>query len=200
MRTLDLRKTLRHLYRPSTRDVVFVDVPEMALLMVDGTGDPETSAAYRAAIELLYAMAYTLKFLIRKRRGLDYPVMPLEGLWWAPENSPLEDRDAWRWTMMIMQPDAVTPEDVRDAADQVRAKKPHLDPSGVRLERLAEGRAAQIMHLGPYAAEGPTIERLHAAIAGLGLRPRGRHHEIYLSDPRRTSPDRIKTVIRQPVA
>jgi hypothetical protein len=168
--------------------------------MIDGRGAPEDSR-YREALEALYPLAYTLKFALKKERGLDYPVMPLEGLWWAEDMNAFAnaDREAWIWTAMIMQPDFVTQEDFESARAEVERKKGSSAALAVaRLERFEEGRSAQIMHIGPYSAEGPTITKLHDFIEEQGGRLRGKHHEIYLGDPRRSAPEKLKTVIRQP--
>src|SRR3712207_179013 len=151
--------------------------------MIDGAGDPNTAPAYAEAVTALYAVAYPLRFALRRRPdGVDATVMPLEGLWWAPDMSAFAtgDRSAWHWTMLVLQPDQVTGADVDAAVAEATRKKglPGLDR--VRLERYAEGRAAQVLHVGPYAAEGPTIARLHGFIAASGGRLTGTHHEIYL--------------------
>ena len=174
-----------------------VDVPPSAYLMIDGRGDPNTSPEYAAAIQALYSVSYGVKFAVRAAGGPEFTVSRLEGLFWVPDMSlfSAEDKDAWYWTMMIMQPDTVT----ADMVERARAKAPAGVAERLRLDRLVEGRVAQVLHVGPYAGEGPTIERLHAFIAEQGLRLSGRHHEIYLSDPRRTAPERLRTVIRQPV-
>lgn len=200
MEKLDLRSNLKHLYNPSAREVSVEDVPPMNFLMVDGAGDPNVSPEYQQAIELLYSLSYTLKFMVKRRVGIDYTVMPLEGLWWVEETDrlQLEDKSRWRWTAMLMQPDVVTKTLVAEAMDEVRAKK-GLAVERVRFETYHEGLSAQIMHIGPYAAEGPTIARLHRFIQENGYEIAGKHHEIYLSDPRRTAPEKLKTVLRQPV-
>ena len=199
---IDFKRELRELYAPA-REPSLVEVPEMAFLMIDGHGDPNTVPDYGKAIEALYTVAYTAKFDIKRAPdGIDYGVMPLEGLWWVPDMSKFmtEDKSAWNWTMMIMQPDQVTTE-VFEEARAKATKKKSLDAIGqVRLERFAEGLAAQIMHIGPYAAEGPTIQRLHAFVAERGYERAGKHHEVYLSDPRRASPEKMKTIVRQPIA
>jgi hypothetical protein len=199
VQTLDLRKSLKDLYSPSAKKAVEVEVPEMSFLMIDGRGDP-ASTSYHDAMMALYALAYTLKFSYKKAGVLDYPVMPLEGLWWAEDMAAFTEakRDAWLWTSMIMLPDQVTAEAVEEAREEAGRKKRLPALPAVRLERFQEGRAAQIMHIGPYSEEGPTIARLHEFIRERGAQLRGKHHEIYLGDPRRTAPDRLKTVIRQP--
>jgi hypothetical protein len=202
MAKADFKKQLKHLYQPSAKEVSVVDVPDMNFLMVDGQGDPGTSPEYQEALEALYTMAYQLKFTIKGRDPeLDYVIPPPEGLWWAKDMGAfsMDDRDAWQWTAMIMQPDQVTEALFAEAVDQVKRKKDLPRLGKLRFERYHEGRAVQILYLGPYSAEGPTIEKLHAFARENGYQLRGKHHEIYLSDPRRTAPEKIKTVIRQPV-
>ncbi|MBN1921881.1 MAG: GyrI-like domain-containing protein [Anaerolineae bacterium] len=201
MEKRDIKKELAHLYNPSKR-CELVQVPPLRFLMLDGHGNPNNNPVYQETVEILYALAYTLKFAAKKSMGLDYSVMPLEGLWWTPDMNQfsLEDKDAWDWTMMIMQPEWITVEMVQTACDDVRRKKKLSTLEQVRFEVYDEGLAAQIMYLGAYADEGPTIATLHAFIAEQGYERRGKHHEIYLGDPRRTAPEKLKTVIRQPVA
>lgn len=196
----DHRRELRALYSATARPVL-VDVPELQFLMIDGHGDPNTAPEYAEAVKALFAVAYGVKFAVRRDTGVDFAVMPLQGLWWVPDMSrfDVDDKSAWDWTMMIMQPELVTADVVERARAAASAKATAAALARLRLERLAEGRAAQVLHVGPYAAEGPTIARLHAFIAGAGLQRSGRHHEIYLGDPRRTAADRLRTVIRQPV-
>ena len=201
MKKIDHKKELKHLYGPSAKKVSVVDVPPMSFLMIDGQGDPNTSQAYQEAVSALYSVSYTLKFMIKKgEMAIDYKVMPLEGLWWTEDMSQftMDDKGAWKWTAMIMQPDLVTAEMVEGAKDRAQKKKGLAAISLIRFEALHEGRAAQIMHVGPYAEEPPTIEKLHEFIAAQGGTPSGKHHEIYLSDPNRTAPEKLKTVIRQP--
>ena len=203
MEKVDFKKKLAHLYNPPSKEVTVVDVPEMRYLMIDGEGDPNTAQDYKQAVEALYAVSYTLKFMSKKMDAADYVVMPLEGLWWTPEGThSLEEiqrsRDAWRWTSMIMQPETVTEERFGQARSQVMEKKglPILDR--MRLAPLHEGQAAQILHIGSFSEEGPNIERLHSFIEERGGKPAGKHHEIYLSDLTKTAPDKLRTVIRQP--
>lgn len=200
---LDLKKDFKTLYNPPIKEAVTVDVPRFNFLMIDGAGNPNTAPEYVQAIEALYGVAYTLKFSIKKGElGIDYPVMPLEGLWWADDPSAfgLGRKDDWYWTAMILQPDCVTQALVEQAVEQVREKKGLPALSKLRLESFHEGLAAQIMHIGPYAEEGPTIARLHQYITDSGRRLTGKHHEIYMGDPRRAAPDKLKTIIRQPMA
>ncbi len=201
MVTLDLKTQLKEFYQSPIDRVVLVDVPEWQFLMIDGKGDPNTSQDYKDAVEALYSLAYTLKFALKKRQGIDYPVLPLEGLWWTPDPAQfsLEAKDDWLWTMLLMQPECVTSEQVETGREEMKKKK-HLPAlEQVRLERFLEGRAAQILHLGPYAAEAPTIARLHDFIKNNGYQMRGKHHEIYLGDSRRAAPEKLRTVIRQPI-
>ncbi len=198
---LDLKRDLKHLYNPSSRDFAIVDVPQMCFLMVDGRGDPNTVPEYREAVEALYSVAYTLKFAVKKNQNIDYPVMALEGLWWSddPTVFALDQRQHWHWTMMIMVPEFVSQKMVAEAKEQARKKKalPALDK--LYIEPFHEGLCVQIMHIGPYKAEGPTIARMHDYIHAEGYVIMGKHHEIYLGDPRRSAPEKLKTVLRQPM-
>jgi len=192
----------KHRYSPPSKEFVVVDVPPLTYIMVDGEGDPNTSQQYQDAIQVLYALSYTLKFAIKRGEAqVDYVVMPLEGLWWVDEMDEfdIDDKDAWKWTSMILQPEPVTPELFAEAFEEVQKKKnlPALEKA--RLEELHEGLSAQIMHIGPYAEETPTIEKLHSFIRDNGYELSGKHHEIYLGDPRRAAPEKLKTVIRQPM-
>jgi hypothetical protein len=199
---LDLKKTHKSLYSAPVAAPVVVEVPKTNFLMADGMGDPNTSPGFAAAIEALYGVAYTLKFTFKRApRPLDFVVMPLEALWWADDMTAFlkGDRKHWKWTLMIMQPDYVTAKDVDEAKALMQEKKPSASLDLVRLEAFQEGKAAQIMHIGPFSAEGPNIEKVHAFIAANGGKPRGKHHEIYLSDMRRTAPEKLKTIIRQPM-
>jgi hypothetical protein len=201
MSKIDFKKELKHLYRPSPKEFVVVDVPPMKFLMIDGHGDPNTAQEYQDAVEALYAVAYKLKFTSKKELGKDYVVPPLEGLWWAEDMEAFtaaRDKSAWDWTMMIMQPEWITQEMVEEAVKQVEKKGlPAL--SKLYLETYHEGLAVQILHIGSYDDEAPTIARMHAFIDENGYEPAGKHHEIYLSDPRKVAPEKLKTVLRQPV-
>jgi hypothetical protein len=200
MKTIDLKKTLKPYYTASATKPAIVDVPAMSALMVDGIGDPG-SPAFQEAVGSLYSVAYTLKFAFKKDKAVDYPVMALEGLWCADDPTVFArgKRDEWKWTLFIVLPDVVTKKDVAGAIATVKKKAKFPRFPEVRFEKFAEGKAAQILHVGPYAAEGPTIERLHAFIAENGFRLRGAHHEIYLGDPRRAAPEKLKTILRHPV-
>ena len=200
---LDLKRKYRYLYNSTPRAVATVEVPAFQFLMIDGAGDPNTAQEYQDGVNALYGVAYTLKFMVKKGSlAIDYPVMALEGLWWADDMAEfsLARKAAWKWTMMIMQPEFITREMVADATQQAAARRDLPALAQIRFETYAEGLCAQIMHLGPYAAEAPAIEKLHAYIAQNGYQRRGKHHEIYLSDPRKTAPARIKTILRQPIA
>ncbi len=201
MEKVDLKKELKHLYQPSAKEVVQVDVPTMNYLMLDGEGDPNTSRAYSDAVEALFMVSYTVKFMVKKgASAIDYGVMPLEGLWWADDMSRFTttDKSNWKWTMMIMQPSFVTPGMIGSAIADVKRNKNPTAISKLRLEAFSEGSCAQVLHIGPFSEEGPTIEKVHQFIDSRGQRI-GKHHEIYLSDIRKADPSRWKTIIRQPM-
>jgi len=197
---IDFKKEIEA-YRARTGRFDLVEVPPLQYLMIDGHGDPNTSAEFTAAVEALYPIAYGLKFTSKRDLGHDYTVMPLEGLWWADHQASFtssRDKSAWHWRLMIMQPEWIDHEMFADAVERASAKNPGV--GGVRLETLDEGLCAQTLHVGSYDDEAPVLARLHdEVIPGLGLRMTGRHHEIYLSDPRRTAPERLRTILRQPV-
>lgn len=198
---VDLLRESRALYAPGHAPGI-VEVPELLFLMVDGHGDPNVSPGYREAVQALYSVSYTLKFVIKRGpRQLDYRVLPLEGLWWVADMSrfSISRKDDWDWTAMIRQPKEVDQALLEEALRTVTARRELPAAGRVRLERFAEGLAAQMLHVGPYETEGPTIERLHAFIADQGYARSGKHHEIYLSDPRRAAPEKLKTVVRQPI-
>jgi hypothetical protein len=201
MKKIDLRKELKYLYQPSAKEVELIKVPKFNYLMIDGEGDPNTSQAFQDAVQALYAVAYTLKFMVKKEKLIDYPVMALDGLWWMDDMTQfsLENKGAWKWTLMILQPAVVTKSLFKRAVGQATEKKGLPALSKIRFEPYTEGLAVQIMHIGPYAAEIPTIQKLHAAAREQGCELRGKHHEIYLGDPRKSKPDKLKTVLRQPV-
>jgi hypothetical protein len=201
MAKVDAKKVHRELYNPSVKAPAMVTVPDFLFIQIDGAGDPNTAAAFQDTVQALYGLAYTLKFMLKKRGGDEFVVPPLEGLWWCADMSlfSTEHKGDWLWTMMIQQPREITAADFEQARETLRKKKnpPLLEEA--RLESYFEGLCAQIMHLGPYAEEAPTIERLHRFILDSGCRLTGKHHEIYLSDPRRGDPAKMKTIIRQPV-
>jgi hypothetical protein len=197
---IDFRKTLANLYTAPAGRFVEIDVPTLGFVKIDGEGDPNTSLAYRRAIEWLYPVSYALKFAA-KGIGRDYVVPPLEGLWWAddPADFVARRKDRWRWTMMIMAPDFIAPPFFEAAVERTKRKLGDA-PSSLRFEPLVEGRSLQTLHVGSYDDEGPALARLHDEImSAQGLTFAGPHHEIYLSDPRRTVPAKLRTILRQPV-
>ncbi len=200
MEKLDLKKLLKPLYQAGPTPAM-LDVPAMNFLMIDGEGDPNQSASYVNALQALYTTAYTLKFKIKKELNIDYPVMALEGLWWVENMVDFSTtrKNDWQWTMMISTPNIVTAELVTAAIEAASRKKQIEALSKLRFDSYAEGLSAQILHIGPYATEAPTIQKLHDFIQSQGYQRKGKHHEIYLSDPNRTAPDKMKTIIRQPV-
>jgi hypothetical protein len=170
--------------------------------MVDGKGDPNTAPEYVEAIELLYGVSYTLKFLSKKEAGVDYVVPPLEGLWWAKDVNTFENREKskWSWTMMIMVPNEVSKFFVNSAIKSFKEKKPATDTSKLRFDSLNERTSVQVLHVGSYDEEGPILSRLHNEfMPENGYEFNGKHHEIYLGDPRKTEPSKLKTILRQPV-
>jgi hypothetical protein len=199
---VDLKKELKHLYQPSAKEVVRVEVPALRFLMIDGEGDPNTSQHYAEAVEALFSVSYTAKFMVKKgATGIDYAVMPLEGLWWSDDMSAFvnNDRSKWKWTMMILQPDFVNDALIRTAIDEVKRKKSLPAVSALRLETFTEGPCAQVLHVGPFTEEGPTIQRVHDFIEARSSLA-GKHHEVYLSDIRRADPAKWRTIIRQPMS
>lgn len=201
MDKIDLKKDLKQFYRASTKAVAEVVVPPFKYLMIDGKGDPNTSAEYAEAIAALFSVSYTAKFAVKKSpQAIDYAVMPLEGLWWADDLSVFvaDDKANWKWTMMILQPPFVKDCVINDAIAAVGKKKKLPAVAKLRLEEFSEGRCAQILHVGPFSEEGPTIVRLHEFIDARSGKA-GKHHEIYLSDIRRGDPKKWKTIIRQPM-
>ncbi len=206
MEKLDLRKKYKELYQPSAREVVLVDVPEFQFISIDGIVRAgvkvNASPDFTLAMEALYGISYTLKFAskLRKENPVDYTVMALEALWWVKgddfEFGKVED---WYFTAMLMQPPHITPEMFADTLAQLEKKRPSPALEKLRLAPFHEGSSVQIMHIGPYAAEPATIERMKVFMKENGLERNGKHHEIYLGDPRRADPAKLKTVLRQPV-
>ena len=201
MPIIDFKKTLKEYYVPP-KEFVIVDLPKMQFIMVDGHGDPNTAQEYQDAVEALYAVAYKMKFISKKTLEKDYVVPPLEGLWWAEDMETFHTREKsqWDWTMMIMTPEWITAEIFAEAVQQVRKPKDPTSLDLVRLEYYNEGLSVQVMHIGSYDDEGPVLAQMHNDfIPNNGLVENGKHHEIYLSDPRRVAPEKLKTVLRQPV-
>jgi hypothetical protein len=208
VKKLDLKTQYKSLYNPSAKEVTTIQVPRFNFIMVDGMIPANTPVAkapdYLGALETLYGLSYTLKFMIKKRKKnpVDYPVMPLEGLWWT-NNSHKEftvsHKDDWFFTALIMQPEPVIKEVFAEAREQLRAKKDPAMLDKARFESLEEGLSMQVMHLGPYSAEPATIEKMVAFAAENNFHVRGKHHEIYLGDPRRTKPEKLTTILRHPI-
>ncbi|MBP6806178.1 MAG: GyrI-like domain-containing protein [Chloroflexi bacterium] len=203
MDKIDFKRDLKHLYQPPADQFTLIEVPAMQFLMLDGHGDPNSAPAYQEAVEALYAVAYKLKFASKQQVGRDYTVMPLEGLWWAEDMASFtarRDKSQWDWTMMIMQPEWVTGKMFAQATAVVAQQKALPALAKLRLEPYHEGQSVQIMHIGSYEDEAPTLHKLHHEFMPANqLAFNGRHHEIYLSDPRRVAPEKLKTVLRQPV-
>ena len=211
MKILDLKKQYKGLYQPSAKQPVLVQVPNLQFAMVDGYiekgSEPGKSPMFAEATQALYSLSYTLKFTLKKRKTnpIDYPVMALEGLWSVEDGMfDIFRKDNWSYTLMILQPDIITPEIFEEAREQVRKKKGDSEMlSKVRLAHFEEGLCVQIMHIGPYVTEPATVEQMRAFAQENGLKdnvgPNGKHHEIYLSDPRKAAPEKMKTVVRHPV-
>jgi hypothetical protein len=211
MKILDLKKQFKYLYQPSAKKIETLQVPKLQYAMIDGAIEkglePGKSPSFAEATQALYSLSYTLKFMFKKRKtnAIDYPVMALEGLWWVEDgNFEIFRKDNWFYTLMIMQPDVVTPEIFEEAREQVRKKKGDSDMlSKARLAHFEEGLCVQVMHIGPYATEPATVDRMHEYMYENGLKdnvgPNGKHHEIYMSDPRKVAPEKMKTVLRHPV-
>ncbi len=211
MKTLDLKKELKYLYMPSAKKVELVQVPRMQFAMIDGAIEqgegPGTSGGFQEATQALYGVAYTLKFMLKKRKthAVDYPVMALEGLWWVEDGIfDIRVKDNWHYTLMILQPDVITPDVFNEGLAELRRKRgdsPAL--TKLRLAHFDEGLCVQIMHIGPYADEPATVDRMRAFATENGYRDcigrGGKHHEIYMGDPRKADPAKLKTVLRHPV-
>ena len=200
---IDLKKQFPQLYNPA-REPHIIDVPEMWFFMVDGTGYPVDNPLYQEAIQLLYGASYTLKMSVMKLKGKDYVVPPLEGLWWADDmtvftDAYMERKEEWKWTSMMRIPDFVKEEDIEKAIKLFEEKKNPENIHKLRYEKYEEGTVVQVLHLGPFSEEGPVIENMHEYAESEGYSLHKKHHEIYLSDPRRTKPEKLRTVIRQPI-
>ncbi len=202
MEKLDLKKLYKPLYTPAADKFTILEVPPLNYIMVDGHGNPNTAPMYVEAIQTLYALAYTLKFHVKKTLEKDYNVMGLEGLWWVPDMQDFSTsrKEDWDWTMMILQPDFITPALFEEARKQAIAKGKGPLSRAARLETYTEGTCVQVMYYGAYADEGPTIANMHAFAKEQGYRLDGKHHEIYMNDARKTAPEKLKTIIRQPIS
>jgi hypothetical protein len=201
MESIDHKDEYDDCYRQSESEVSLVDVPDFDFLAIDGRGDPNTSEAFTDAVETLYPLAYAIRSIIKDEADLKYVVMPLEGLWWTDDMATfdVEDKDDWQFRLLIMQPPVVTRDTFERARETVREKKDLPALSKVRYESFEEGLSAQTLHVGPFSEEGPTVERIHRYIEENGYSRRGRHHEIYLSQMGRVPPERMRTILRQPV-
>ncbi len=207
MKTLDLRKDLKYLYAPSPKNVEVVDVPGMNFVMIDGAIEPGkgpgTSPLFQENLQALYGIAYTLKFMIKQRKvePVDYPVMALEGLWFAEDGHfDINVKDNWSYTVMIMQPDLVTKTVFDESLAQLRQKKGDQPIfSRLRLESFREGLCVQIMHIGPYVDEPATVARMESYAQEKGYALSHKHHEIYLGNPLRAQPSKLKTILRHPL-
>ncbi len=199
----DLKKEFPNLYNPP-RDPHILEIPDMRFFMVDGTGYPVDNPLYQEAMQLLYGASFTLKMSVMKPTGKDYVVPPLEGLWWADDMTVFTDlymerKDEWKWTSMIRIPDFVKEEQIKEALVLFKEKKNPSNFNKLRYETYAEGTVVQVLHLGPFSEEGPVIANMHKYAEEMGYLLHNKHHEIYLSDPRRTKPEKLRTVIRQPI-
>ena len=211
MKTLDLKKQFKHLYQPSAKKIDILQVPRLQFAMIDGAiekgSEPGKSTTFAEATQALYSISYTLKFMLKKRKtnAIDYPVMALEGLWWVEDGMfDITVKDNWFYTLMILQPEVITPEIFAEGVQEVRRKKGESEVfSMLRLVHFEEGLCVQTMHIGPYATEPATIERMRAFAQENGCRDcvglDRKHHEIYLGDPRKADPAKLKTVLRHPV-
>jgi len=193
----------KHIYQPSAKNPVLVEVPTANYLMIDGSGSPNSNERYQAAIQTLYPLSYSLKFAVRKQKNIDYGVMPLEGLYWGTPKGQTHfteaDKELWSWTLMILQPEWVTPELFETQYKDVKRKKSPPLMDEVRFEAFAEGLVTTIMHIGPFDKEEPNVLRMHRLAFDMGYELTGKHHEIYLNDFTRTAPEKLKTVLRHPI-
>jgi hypothetical protein len=200
VKKIDLRKELKLLYTPSLKEPELIQVPKFNFLMIDGEGAPE-SQAFQNAIQAIYSAAYTMKFTYKIEKGIDYPVMALEGLWWLKTGEPFQmgNREDWCWTLMILQPKVVTKAALTKAQKKIKEKKELLSLDKLRLDSFSEGLSVQMMHIGPYADEPATMKTIEEYSAERGITACGKHHEIYLNDPRRVKQERMKTILRHAV-
>ena len=202
MEKIDLKKKYSTLYKAKVAKIDIVAVPKLTYLAADGHGDPNNSKQFQALTEALFSLSYTIKFMIKAGdQQIDYGVMPLEGLWWTDDMGQfsMENKSLWKWTLMIMQPDFVTETIINEAKNQLSKKKKLTELVNIRSEIMEEGFCAQILHVGPYNTEPATIIKLHDYIKDNGYKLHGKHREIYLNDMRRVSPEKLKTIIRQPI-
>ena len=202
MEKFDHNKKLKSFYNQSKKTISYIEIPSMQFLQIDGMGDPNSSKDFSLAVEALFKLSYTLKFDVKKSDlKIDYKVMPLEGLWWSDNMNDFitENKQNWNWTLMIMQPEFITTELFDAAMTKVKEKKNSIALEKIGLAKFEEGASMQIMHIGAFSDEGPTIEKLHKHIKNNQFIRIGKHHEIYLSDIRRAAPEKWRTILRQPV-
>lgn len=199
MEKIDFKKTFKNLYKAKPNAEI-IEVPELRFLIIEGKGNPNTSQDYKNVVEVLFGLSYIIKFMIKKSLQIDYAVMPLEGLWWINDmkNFNIDKKDEWKWNAMIMQPEFITIELVEKGISELKKKKNTSAIDKVKLEKFNEGKAVQVLHIGPFSEEGPVISKLHKFIEEKGFKLSGKHHEIYLSDIRKADPKNWKTIIRQP--
>lgn len=198
---IDLKKTLKNFYQPSAKEISFVNIPTLNFIMLDGKGDPNISIGYKQAIEALFSLAYALKFSSKKSEiNKDYTVMPLEALWWVESGKifSLDKKEDWQWTVMIMQPEWITESMFKATKTVVAKKKLQLPIDKIYFQAFTEGSCVQILHIGSYQDEAPKIQKMHDAILKANQKLCGKHHEIYLNDPRKIAPHKLKTILRQP--
>jgi hypothetical protein len=198
---LDLKNELKEFYKTSSKDIKIVKVPKQKIISIEGKGDPSTSVDFKHAMEAIFPIAYTIKFT-KKKAGNDFAVMPLEGLWWMPnmDDFSIKNKNRWLWKIFIVQPNFVSETDFNSAVESVKEKKNPVSLLKVKFQVIDEGNSAQILYIGPFIDEGPTIKRLHNFIKESGHSFDGlkqKHHEIYLSDMRKTTPEKLKTILRQ---
>ena len=202
MKKIDFKKEFKEFYNPSKKTPTLVTVPENNFIMINGSGNPNTSSDFQNCIEALYSVSYNLKFMVKKgKMEIDYGVMPLEGLWWCDDmaNFSTENKEIWEWSIMIMQPELITKAMFEDAVKIVKTKKELEKISELVFTGFEEGLSVQMMHLGPFSTESETLEKMEHFMAAEGLVKSGKHHEIYLNDFRKIAPGKMKTILRQPV-
>jgi hypothetical protein len=197
---VDFRKILKNLYNPGKGSFQLIEVPAMNFLMIDGKGDPNTAVEYKQAVEALYSMSYGIKFAL-KPQGVDYIVPPMEGLWWMEDMNEftMANKPRWEWTMMIMQPEWVSGSIFEKVRDRTYKKKVNPALQKIKFECYQEGLCVQILYIGAYSNEASTIADMHGYIKSNGYKTNGKHHEIYLGDPRKSAPDKLQTILRQPI-
>jgi hypothetical protein len=200
VKKIDLRKELKQLYSPTAKEPELIKVPGFNFLMVDGEGAPE-SQEFQDAVQAVYSAAYTIKFMFKFDKKVDFPVMALEGLWWLKSGEPFQigRREDWCWTLMILQPKFVMKSSLAKTIKKIKEKKQVAALDKLRLEPFTEGLSVQMLHIGPYSEEPATMEKMKAFTAERGFTACGKHHEIYMSDPRRVKPEKMKTILRHAV-